>query len=210
MPSDSATTRPKGERRTRRKPGLFLSYEALFTRDLATPGFQLALETEEEGSAVKQSRLLRFYTELCNGPHVAWGPDDPFIQNWQVCIAILLICTTFVTAYEAAFFKDEVLRIYRLFFVNRFVDLGFLADMFVNFNMAYLDENNVLINSSAQCGLLVVGCWPKKPNFAFALKPPCADDFFGRYMVVVRWCLGVYKVRFNHKFVYNCCWSVSV
>jgi hypothetical protein len=28
-------------------------------------------------------------------------------------------------------------------------------------------------------------------------------------MVVVRWCLGVYKVRFNHKFVYNCCWSVS-
>jgi hypothetical protein len=39
---------------------------------------------------------------------------------------------------------------------------------------------------------------------------PLRPRFFWQiYMVVVRWCLGVYKVRFNHKFVYNCCWSVS-
>jgi hypothetical protein len=38
---------------------------------------------------------------------------------------------------------------------------------------------------------------------------PLAPTIFLRYVVVVRWCLGVYKVRFSHKFVYNCCWSVS-
>jgi hypothetical protein len=74
-------------------------------------------------------------------------PEDSFVQSWQLFILLLLFYTTFVTTYEVSFIHNDTLKIDALFFVNRFVDLGFLADMFVNFNMAYLDEQHLLVKS---------------------------------------------------------------
>jgi hypothetical protein len=131
------------KRKTQRKPSFYMRIYK------GSSNSQLALEADTEEEEVgKQSRFLTFCTKLCCGPDVAWGPDDPFIQNWQAFIVILLFYTTFVTTYEVAFLKDEQsLKIDGLFFVNRFVDLGFLADMLVNFNMAYLDEKSLVANS---------------------------------------------------------------
>ena len=88
-------------------------------------------------------------------------PNMVFMTYWDAAMTFLLLFTAVVTPFEVAFLaeegaflKDDGLtpatggakdllgtgEIARLFIINRLVDLGFFCDVFVNFNLAYFDE----------------------------------------------------------------------
>lgn len=62
-------------------------------------------------------------------------PRSAFQQRWDWLILLLLIYTATVTPFDVAFLGSGVDG---LFFVNRFVDLVFLADLVMQFNLGYL------------------------------------------------------------------------
>lgn len=68
------------------------------------------------------------------------GIIDPrqagFVQSWDVCMVLLLIFTALVTPYEVVFLPSTS-EVNGLFVVNRLVDLAFLADMYVQFHLAF-------------------------------------------------------------------------
>jgi potassium voltage-gated channel Eag-related subfamily H protein 7 len=65
-------------------------------------------------------------------------PRTPWMKQWDVVIALLLIYTAYVTPYEVAFLNTTGVN--PLFVFNRFVDLCFISDMFRVFFTAYFDE----------------------------------------------------------------------
>ena len=88
-------------------------------------------------------------------------PNMVFMTYWDAAMTFLLLFTAVVTPFEVAFLAEDgaflddmsenpatgsaaelmkVGEIQRLFIINRLVDLGFMADIFVNFNLAYFDE----------------------------------------------------------------------
>jgi hypothetical protein len=60
-------------------------------------------------------------------------------------MVILLLYVTFVTTYEIAFVKRDKLVFDTLFIANRVVDLGFVFDLWVNFNVGFMDDEGKLI-----------------------------------------------------------------
>jgi potassium voltage-gated channel Eag-related subfamily H protein 2 len=81
------------------------------------------------------------------GPTVPLQPTDTLIRNWEGFMMLLLLYVTFVTTYEIAFVKREELILDGLFWTNRFVDFGFVFDLWVNFNVAFTDEEGSLVSS---------------------------------------------------------------
>ena len=88
-------------------------------------------------------------------------PNMVFMTYWDAAMTFLLLFTAVVTPFEVAFLAEEGAflkddgitpatgsakdllgtgEIARLFIINRLVDLGFFCDVFVNFNLAYFDE----------------------------------------------------------------------
>ena len=65
------------------------------------------------------------------------NPNSEFCKNWDLLMVALLIFTALVTPFEVAFLSPSWDA---LFVINRLVDTGFVADMFVNFFLGYFDE----------------------------------------------------------------------
>ena len=68
------------------------------------------------------------------------GIIDPrtsaFVNNWDMVVMVLLFFTTLVTPYEVVFMEANA-DINALFVINRIVDIGFLYDMKIQFNLAF-------------------------------------------------------------------------
>eukprot|EP00935_MAST-01C_sp_MAST-1C-sp1_P002818 g2818.t1 len=79
---------------------------------------------------------------------VRYLPDSPFMERWDLIMLFLLAYTACITTYEIAFLESTAITFTNaLFTCNRIVDLGFLCDIYVNFNLAYYDSENELITS---------------------------------------------------------------
>jgi hypothetical protein len=71
-------------------------------------------------------------------------PNTRITDNWDKLMLVLLMYTAVVTPCEVAF--SNKLKYDALFVINRMVDFCFLLDMGVNFNLAYLNqEDQVMI-----------------------------------------------------------------
>ena len=71
-------------------------------------------------------------------------PHSKGMQRWDVCTLVALVFTAIVTPVEVAFCETALNA---LFVINRGVDLVFVADMVVNFYLAYSDERGMLVQS---------------------------------------------------------------
>mmetsp|Transcript_15603 Transcript_15603/g.51245 ORF Transcript_15603/g.51245 Transcript_15603/m.51245 type:complete len:797 (-) Transcript_15603:107-2497(-) len=70
-------------------------------------------------------------------------PQNGVVQQWDAVMVILLLFTSSVTPYEVSFLAT---RLDALFFINRLVDMCFLCDMVLQFNLAYVDsKTNILV-----------------------------------------------------------------
>ncbi len=81
-------------------------------------------EEEKEESKIQQRKCVI-------------NPNGEFCKNWDLLMVALLIFTAIVTPFEVGFLTPKFDGLY---VVNRFVDSGFVADMFVNFFLGYFDE----------------------------------------------------------------------
>ena len=79
-------------------------------------------EEEKEESKIQQRKCVI-------------NPNGDFCKNWDLLMVALLIFTAIVTPFEVGFLTPKFDGLY---VVNRFVDSGFVADMFVNFFLGYL------------------------------------------------------------------------
>ena len=59
------------------------------------------------------------------------NPNGEFCKSWDLLMVTLLLFTAAVTPFEVAFLTSN--GVDGLFVINRMVDIGFIADMFVNF-----------------------------------------------------------------------------
>ena len=81
-------------------------------------------EEEKEESKIQQRKCVI-------------NPNGEFCKNWDLLMVALLVFTAIVTPFEVGFLTPKFDGLY---VVNRFVDAGFVADMFVNFFLGYYDE----------------------------------------------------------------------
>lgn len=64
-------------------------------------------------------------------------PEDKFINIWDPFISLLLIASCIITPYHIAFSQDDLNWKIALIII----DLLFLSDIFITFNLAFYDED---------------------------------------------------------------------
>jgi potassium voltage-gated channel Eag-related subfamily H protein 7 len=76
-------------------------------------------------------------------------PGSYWMQQWDHVMVLCLIFTALVTPYEASFSNgmSSFSKVDALFVSNRLVDVLFLCDMAISFNLMYYDGHNVLVKS---------------------------------------------------------------
>lgn len=90
---------------------------------------------------------LRAPTQLIKDPKSCMiYPDTKFKSLfWDTMISMVLLITCFVTPFHLAF-ADDLDQIQWLAIVNYTIDALFLVDIFINFNTAYKDEINNIVD----------------------------------------------------------------
>jgi hypothetical protein len=83
-------------------------------------------------------------------------PGTPIANWWDMILISALLFTTFVTPYEVALLEVSVNA---LFAVNRFVDVIFLTDMYVNFHMIFVSDTGRTVTSKSQIRRRYLGGW---------------------------------------------------
>ena len=68
------------------------------------------------------------------------SPTSPFMKKWDIFMMLLLVFTAIVTPIEVAFMETSLNA---LFVLNRLVDLSFIADIFLNFFLAFEDKESL-------------------------------------------------------------------
>ncbi|KAK7233042.1 voltage-gated potassium channel [Aureococcus anophagefferens] len=98
-----------------------------------------SLSFQEECQALEQ-RLKSHERGVLN-------PDSAGVQRWDSLTFALLIFTAVITPFEVAYLTVKTKQF--LFWINRLVDLVFIADIFVQFRLAFRDETkgSMLIKS---------------------------------------------------------------
>jgi len=87
---------------------------------------------------------------------VLLNPVGNFTKKWDVVMAALLITTAIMTPFEIAFLET---KLDFLFFFNRLLDIGFMCDIVVQFNLAYYDSKGRLISSRRQVWTHYIAGW---------------------------------------------------
>jgi hypothetical protein len=70
----------------------------------------------------------------------ALEPGSSFLKKWDTLTLLLLLFTASVTPFETAFINEEGINFDLLFLINRFVDVIFFFDMFVQMRTPYRDD----------------------------------------------------------------------
>lgn len=86
-------------------------------------------ERDEKDEEQSESKI---HTRKC-----VINPNGEFCKSWDLLMVSLLLFTAAVTPFEVAFLVSN--GVDALFVINRLVDLGFIADMGVNFFLGYYD-----------------------------------------------------------------------
>eukprot|EP00842_Homolaphlyctis_polyrhiza_P005269 jgi/Hompol1/5743/HPOL_004667-RA len=84
---------------------------------------------------------------------------SPFLKKWDTLAFVLLMFTASVTPFETAFITGA-LQVDVLFLVNRFVDLIFFTDMFVQMRTPYRDkQTGKLVRDIKQIAFKYLSSW---------------------------------------------------
>jgi len=83
--------------------------------------------------------LMNNAKKFDEGRGKVWDPHSPVMYRWDLIVAILLIYTAVVAPIEVVFSKD--LKFNALFYINRLVDIGFVADLCLQFQLSYFSSN---------------------------------------------------------------------
>ena len=92
----------------------------------------------------KKKKISRENTRVFTNPDQMSIPKGSCVVNpkktgkWDAVMVICLIFTAIVTPYEVAFLDMSVIN--ALWFINQLVNILFLIDMFINFFLAYFDD----------------------------------------------------------------------
>jgi len=86
-----------------------------------------------------------------------FNPNGKFCTRWDPLMFLLLVFITFATPFEIAFVVETELNF--MFFLNKVIDLIFFADIFVNFNMMYKDEDGSVINDRGRIASRYLKSW---------------------------------------------------
>ncbi|KAH8054803.1 voltage-gated potassium channel [Aureococcus anophagefferens] len=91
----------------------------------------------------------------------ALDPTSATMRSWDGLTVFCLLYTSIVTPVEVGFGGAEVRPGTGLFWSNRVIDAVFVMDIFVQFDLAYLDEHrgNMLIRSRKQIAKRYVQSW---------------------------------------------------
>ena len=92
----------------------------------------------------KKKKISRENTRVFTNPDQMSIPKGSCVVNpkktgkWDAVMVICLVFTAIVTPYEVAFLDMSVIN--ALWFINQLVNILFLIDMFINFFLAYFDD----------------------------------------------------------------------
>jgi len=76
---------------------------------------------------------------MYSSPRGLLDPRKRFMQRWDVYVAILLLFTAVVTPFEVSFL--DIKQFWNpLYLINRVVDLSFMFDVLLQFNLMYIDS----------------------------------------------------------------------
>ena len=98
---------------------------------------------------------------LRNDASSALDPTSTAMRFWDGLTVFCLLYTSIVTPVEVGFGGTEVRPGTGLFWSNRVIDAVFILDIFIQFDLAYLDEHrgNMLIRSRKQIAKRYVQSW---------------------------------------------------
>lgn len=84
-------------------------------------------------------------------------PNCNFMRKWDLTSIFMLFFVMVVTPFEVAFLSTSLNA---LFFINRLIDLYFVCDMVIQFNLMYRDEEKgVLIKDQKLIIARYIKCW---------------------------------------------------
>lgn len=117
------------------------------------PGFDPVLAAE---ITAMRRRLKRDASSSLN-------PSSTYMRVWDFVTCLCLVITAVVTPVEVGFSSTEGARSPRtfLFWLNRFVDVVFIKDIFIQFFLAYTDEHrgSLLIRSRSAIARRYLKSW---------------------------------------------------
>ena len=92
----------------------------------------MALETDALQKRIRESTSREASSRVLD-------PGSPLMQRWDLGIIGALLFTAVFTPFEVAFGGGGAPAIDALFFANRAVDIAFVTDIAINFNLAFFD-----------------------------------------------------------------------
>ena len=110
-------------------------------------------------SASFQQECEALQVRLKNHQKGVLDPDSAVVQRWDGLTFTLLIYTAIITPFEVGYLDVKTKDF--LFWLNRFVDLVFFLDIFVQFRLAYRDETkgSMLIKSQRKIARRYATTW---------------------------------------------------
>lgn len=90
------------------------------------------------------------------GKFCIFYPEERFTSVWESVISLILVFTSLATPVRIAFAEDESTAWEML---NYTVDILFLMDIIIAFNMAFFDEDNILIVERKMIAFHYVRTW---------------------------------------------------
>lgn len=84
-------------------------------------------------------------------------PENKHKDNWDLFMAVVLICTCMISPVKIAFpMKKESMG---WLFLDNFIDISFLIDIFVVFNTAYYDQDFKMITNRKSIAKRYIKSW---------------------------------------------------
>ena len=98
-------------------------------------GFSSVGKTESSGSLRDRARQMERH------PYIIDPQRDKWTSHWDMIMLTALLFTALVTPVEVSFL-EEGMYMSPLWWINRFIDLAFLVDMVITFNMAFQEHSD--------------------------------------------------------------------
>lgn len=92
---------------------------------------------EKRAEAARQIAIIR---KRIAKPWLIIEPESKFAKRWFTLNIFFLVFTSIVTPYEISLMETNLYD--ALWIVNRFVDLFFVSDLFIQFNLAFMKERS--------------------------------------------------------------------
>ena len=91
-----------------------------------------------------ETQKLKRMRHRDNKKRCMFYPEDPFKDNWDVFVMVILVFTCIVTPYRVALIEENDLK---WSIINYTIDTMFFLDIIFVFNNAYYDDNFAIVES---------------------------------------------------------------